>query len=242
METKSYKTVYDEKGSFDKILKEYNYCKSDYIPSKSTSRGKEAYFDIIRSVLQNEEKQYSGDIDFSLMNEINWIALWKTNRIIELDSYTRKLLLELKSKDYSYNEDEVKTLLENMLKCKGIQIAMASTILHFYRPDLFPIIDKRAWRAVHNIINEEGEISLSIDEKPQCNEFLWNGKTYKRSISRTINMKIKQYLDYIELCRHLSDKLKIDFKKIDQFLYEIDKLSGADINDVHIYETQKEDH
>ena len=237
-ETKSYKEVYEKEGSYDKILKQYNYCESDNVSSTNTSSGNETYFNIIRSVLNNKENQYSNYIDFSLMNEINWIALWKTNRIIELDKDTRDKLLKLKNGECLLDK-EIEELLQSMLNCKGIQIAMASTILHFYRPDLFPIIDKRAWRAIHNIVNEKGEISLSNDKKPQCNEFEWDGIPFEKSVSSRTDKKIRQYLNYIKICKHLSEKLKIKFEEIDQFLYEIDKLTEADITDVYIYETQK---
>ena len=41
------------------------------------------------------------------------------------------------------------SFLENVLECKGIDLAMASTILRFRNPNVFQIIDKRAYRAVY---------------------------------------------------------------------------------------------
>ena len=75
-ETKSYKEVYEKEGSYDKILKQYNYCESDNVSSTNTSSGNETYFNIIRSVLNNKEKklpiQFNSDNLVQLNNPNNF--------------------------------------------------------------------------------------------------------------------------------------------------------------------------
>lgn len=44
------------------------------------------------------------------------------------------------------NKDKFKKCFNDLISSKGIKLAIASTILHFYNPDTFPIIDQRAYR------------------------------------------------------------------------------------------------
>lgn len=233
MEIKSYQKVWEEASGDDVTCKaksitgDYSYC--------IDTDGKPYDKKIQENIASKKMESISFDDDF--MAYINWIALWKTNRLIILNSSIKNALEKLS--DPSFDPDEVfKTrVLEDLLACPGIQIAMASTILHFFRPQLFPIIDRRAWRAIHNIIIKDGRMLLKED-LPTCEEFTFDGIIYESSISRNKDKKIKQYLDYIKYCRALCDITKIPFEEIDQFLYQIDKNTGKDINDVHIYESK----
>ena len=52
-----------------------------------------------------------------------------------------------------------------------------------------------------------------------------------------INIKVEQYFDYRKKCEELAAKLGIKIEEIDQFLYQIDKKTGASIDSVYIYDT-----
>ena len=183
---------------------------------------------IIKSIANKESCE---EIDSEFMNIINWIALWKTNRIIEFDKDEiddiQEGLDKLKELE-SYN-DESKELLLKLLGNKGIRLPMASTIMHFYNPGVFPIFDRRAYRAVNIIcgpIENEEKLDLSkIDKKVEEYE---KPETIKGNAEDRANA----YFEYIEKCKILINLLNeagqdIDMKDIDKFLYEIDKLSGS---------------
>lgn len=83
------------------------------------------------------------------INNIRQIALWKYNRIINIQEDVLKKLNETVQKEnINIHCEEVKDLIEDLIKCKGVGMPLASTILKFLRPDIFPIIDVRAYRAV----------------------------------------------------------------------------------------------
>lgn len=78
---------------------------------------------------------------------INEIVLWKVNRFAKVpedllsELYTLK---ELKAGEHRRGE----AVLLKLLKCKGVAMPMASTILRFQNADVFQIIDRQAYRAV----------------------------------------------------------------------------------------------
>ena len=129
MEIKSYQKVWEEASGDDvtckakSIIENYSYC-------KDTTDGKLYDKKIQENIASKKMKSISFDDDF--MAYINWIALWKTNRLIILNSSIKNALEKLS--DPSFAPDEVfKTrVLEDLLACPRIQIAMASTILHFF--------------------------------------------------------------------------------------------------------------
>lgn len=79
---------------------------------------------------------------------------------------------------------------------------MASTVLHFYYPDAFPIIDQRAYRELYTV-----DYPKSMTQ-----------------ISRLTNL----YLQYIEDCRKYQQEMcpEIAFSQIDKVLYQLDKEKG----------------
>ncbi len=83
------------------------------------------------------------------INDIRRIALWKLNRIINISD---ELLAKINQLiiDQSINLDSPlsKEVICELVKEDGIWYPMASAILKFLRPDVFPIIDVRAYRAV----------------------------------------------------------------------------------------------
>lgn len=137
---------------------------------------------------------------------INDIILWKINREAEPNTSVIKKLLdvhEIQLNDLCTNkkgtEDRVKDLLISLIKTKGIRLPMASTILHFYNPETFPIIDQRAYRELYD------QEAPCFTEKNSCDI----------------------YIKYINDCyKYWKENCKCDgikFSDIDKVLYQLDK-------------------
>ena len=136
---------------------------------------------------------------------INESVLWKMNRKPQI---AEKLI------DAIYSLDVVKTpleaakselttqVLELLLLSKGMQLPMASTVLHFYFPSIYPIIDQRAYRELY-------------------------GEEYPKYITK-VETLVKMYMKYISDCYQYQQKQcpEIPFAKIDKVLYQMDKEKG----------------
>lgn len=176
------------------------------------------------------------ELKSDFMNKINWIALWKTNRIIEFDNADdiEKNLESLKNLKESDSLEASKAVFRSLLnESRGVKLAMSSTIMHFYNPNVFPIIDKRAYRAISIIKQHYGKFDMSnITETLNTIEL--------EPIEASTGERERKYYEYIEDCRELIQKLKeanqnnISMKNIDKFLYQIDNLTAVSIKDVQI--------
>lgn len=83
------------------------------------------------------------------IDNLRRVALWKLDRILSVSHETMSLLNEIAvMTDLSIENEIVRKLLGQMVSEQGIGFPMASAILKFIRPDVFPIIDVRAWRAL----------------------------------------------------------------------------------------------
>ena len=140
---------------------------------------------------------------------INAIVLWKVNRQVDFDLelFCRIQKLNLNDfSDFARAEKEIRDILNLMLKVKGVRIAMASTILKMFHPDILPIVDQRAYRELYE------------KELPKYTK-----------IHDCIDMYIKYVYEchkyYIENC----DK-QIDFRDLDKVLYQIDIIKGNKIS------------
>lgn len=135
---------------------------------------------------------------------INMIILWKINRRAIIDSETIKELMNMKNinlDNLEENKDKLKKCFNDLISSKGIHLAIASTILHFYNPDTFPIIDQRAYRELHS------------EEMPQ------NIKKEKAfDIYYECVLRCKEYWE--TNCKELN------FSDIDKVLYQLDKDRG----------------
>ena len=135
---------------------------------------------------------------------INMIILWKINRRAIINSKTIKELMNIKAinlDNLEENQDKLKKCFNDLIFSKGIHLAMASTILHFYNPDTFPIIDQRAYRELHS------------KEMPQ-------------NIKKKEAFDI--YYDYIFDCKKYweTNCKELNFSDIDKVLYQLDKDRG----------------
>ena len=134
---------------------------------------------------------------------LNEIVLWKVNRYALFNSTLINEINTISSWKV-LNEEKTHEILTSLLKTKGVQLAMASTILRFRNPNIFQIIDQRAYRVI-----EGSPLKLS-----QINE---------TSRDTTINKQIKIYIDYLKKIKKECKKLDIDFDDADRVLYIIDK-------------------
>ena len=138
---------------------------------------------------------------------VNEIVLWKLNRSIFIKNNTLELLYSIENLSNPLevtNNKKVYNLIYQLLSSRGIKLAVASAILHFYYPTIFPIIDQRSYR------------ELTKKEFPNY------------SSKDKIDRYIKLYLDYIKKCYEYNNIMcpDIPFKSIDKILYQIDKEKG----------------
>lgn len=128
---------------------------------------------------------------------INEIALWKVNRYFELPAETLEMLNQVSDNEAALNIVKTKEILAKLLAVKGIQLPMASTILRFKNPNVYQIIDQRAYR------------------------FLGKGKL--KTTFPTVEKKIECYMTYLQDLRKACEDHGIPFNKADQVLYLADK-------------------
>jgi hypothetical protein len=142
------------------------------------------------------ELDHIEDINFDEMM-IFRIILWKISRYPDVKKFPFSELNQLANIE-AENFKACEAVLRKMLEVGGIGLPMASTILRFRNPEVFPIIDRRAYRVV-------------LEDKL---------KIYK---STKIDKQIETYFGYIERCREISNKCNIPFNQIDRVLYLFDK-------------------
>ncbi|SFN13982.1 hypothetical protein SAMN05421741_101277 [Paenimyroides ummariense] len=139
------------------------------------------------------------DFDQSIINQI---VLWKVNRYSQLDKSTLLLLNQVDKHDLILNADLTEKILRNLLSTKGVQLAMASTILRFKNPNIYQIIDQRVYRLIY-------------------------GKIMPKYFS-SIDIQIELYLGYLEKLREVCNHKQIDFILADRILYDLDKKYNKD--------------
>lgn len=135
-------------------------------------------------------------------NTFNEIVLWKVNRYAEFDNQTIVLINEIDKSETIINVEKTTEILKRLLKTKGVQLAMASTILRFKNPKIYQIIDLRVYRIIYE--NQELKLSNSATDK-------------------NLKSQIELYLNYLKDLREVCDKLKIPFSQSDRILFMADK-------------------
>lgn len=206
-----YKKIIDEMQP-EGILQAYNYDNG---------------FDIIETIQKldiSDEK--------SLKAVLNEIVLWKCNRRImrkktgkgneygtntkEQDNEICKTIEEIKNiNDTSNNTDGVEKIIRSLMSFNGIRLPMASTIMNFFNPNAFPIIDKRAYR---------------VAMKLTCGNEDARGLLYREP---SIDKAGDYYIGYLDACKKVAEEYKeVEFKLIDKFLYQIDKSIGNQVDGV----------
>ena len=136
---------------------------------------------------------------------INEIVLWKINRMPQITPQVIEEIYDLAAiKDPMEASENQATfsVIVKLLGAKGIRLPMASTILHFYHPALYPIIDQRAYRELYR------------EEYP------------KYLIKKEALAQL--YMQYVRDCYAFQQKNCPDilFEQIDKILYQLDKEKG----------------
>jgi hypothetical protein len=129
--------------------------------------------------------------------------LWKVNRYAKFDEKTINLLNKINRNEENFNQNLTGDSLLNLLKQKGVRLAMASTILRFKNPKFYQIIDQRVYRFIY-------------------------GKELNYS-ETNLNLQIVIYLDYIEKLKEVCQKYQIKFEEADRILYKMDKEYNKDL-------------
>ena len=139
------------------------------------------------------------------MDIINEIVLWKMNRRPQVSGEVIDTIYELgaiKTPLEAAGSEATKQVVENLLRSKGMQLPMASTVLHFFFPDVYPIIDQRAYRELY-------------------------GEDYPKTTIK-VETLVNIYVKYIADCYDYQQAKcpDIPYAKIDKVLYQLDKEKG----------------
>lgn len=128
------------------------------------------------------------------IDHLRRISLWKLNRVLNVpDELIKKLEIVVADSDLSLDSTGVKEILGDLIECDGVGMPMASSFLKFLRPDVFPIIDVRAYRV------------------------LYGKKIYSSQYS------VDKYLEYAKKIKSISAILEKPLNEIDELLYVYDK-------------------
>jgi thermostable 8-oxoguanine DNA glycosylase len=136
--------------------------------------------------------------DRSIMFKIH---LWKLNRYAEFNDQAIRELNKLRTLKKGQHRKGAKAL-ELLLKINGVDIPLASTFLRFRNPEVFQIIDQRAYRATYG------------------KRYRYWNRTKSRSV---IEQKISMYFDYLDELHRLCDQRSTEFRSADRLLYIFDK-------------------
>ena len=137
-----------------------------------------------------------GDTPFG-QHLINEIVLWKVDRYVSLgDDLVVDVdgVRNLKTGEHRRAE----SILRLLLRTRGVDLPMASTILRFRNPHAFQIIDRHAYRAVY-------------------------GRRYGLYQTTPIERKLQVYFDYLDELQKLCKSRRVAFETIDRLLYIFDK-------------------
>ena len=130
------------------------------------------------------------------IDDLRQIALWKIDRVINVEDDVLDLLRKL-SKQESLTAG--RQCIDALIQCEGVGYPMASTILKFIRPDVFPIIDVRAYRALTGQKMQSSQYTTDI------------------------------YLDYVARLNKIAAVRKIPLSEVDEQLYCFDKTHNGKI-------------
>lgn len=162
--------------------------------------------EIITPILDEYSKS-GRSFDQSIINEI---VLWKVNRYASLNaegSDALTLINKIPHDSKERNKNLTADALTALLKCKGIRLPMATTILRFRNPQIYQLIDQRVYR----FLGYPGTIPT--------------GKTGNK-----IKAQIDIYEDYLETLETACDKLGVNFDVSDRIFYLADKGENKGIN------------
>lgn len=173
----SHKTIFDPDFKIEPTDREYSY------QNELTPR------------LDNYDKPFD-------QSHINEIVLWKVNRYAEVDEKTLNLINSIDPNSAELDVEKTTAILMGLLRTKGIQLPMASTILRFRNKHVYQIIDQRVYRILYP--NETLQI-----------------KAYQSDKNR--EEQINLYLKYLTDLKAACLRLAVPFEDADRTLYMADK-------------------
>lgn len=133
-------------------------------------------------------------------SDLRRVSLWKSDRVLSVTEDTLKKLNKLSAnKNVHLRDPLVKEVIEMLVLSQGIGFPMASAILKFINPEVFPIIDVRAYRA------------------------LTGRKPYYATYS------YEKYIEYAEQLTQISISLNRPLREIDEQLYCFDQENNGAI-------------
>jgi hypothetical protein len=138
---------------------------------------------------------------------VNEVVLWKLNRYVHMKETTLALLNDPRLLMPEIDISFTRTVLHALLDTPGVRLPVASTFLRFRNPRVYQILDQRAYRFAM------GEIYSS---------------TYVQS-SKARDKQIDLYLKYLDKLKQIEREKKWDFERIDEILYQLDKMHNADV-------------
>jgi hypothetical protein len=101
--------------------------------------------DETKNIQQQFSKKERIEID-----DLRRVALWKINRVLEISDDTLEKLNSIKNKiDLKSDDKDSISVIKSLSQSQGIVFPLLSAILKFLRPDIYPIIDVRAYRALY---------------------------------------------------------------------------------------------
>jgi thermostable 8-oxoguanine DNA glycosylase len=128
------------------------------------------------------------------IDDLRRVSLWKSARVMSVSDETLDKLIELSKKcDARIEDNIVNEVLERLVLSQGIGFPMASAILKFINPNVFPIIDVRAYRAL-------------TGQKPYYSTYSY-----------------KKYIEYSKKLAQIAEKRGRPLREIDEQLYCFDK-------------------
>lgn len=170
------RTIYDEDFLIQPTDKNFNY----------------------QSTLTTRLDSLTDEMDQRIINEI---VLWKVNRYALLGDESLDLLNQINPNSIELDNELTERLLRVLLRTKGIQLAMASTILKFRNRKIYQIIDQRVYRILYG-----EELKLRIHQN-----------------QKNVETQITTYFAYLRKLREACGKLSIEFEFGDRILFEADK-------------------
>jgi hypothetical protein len=127
------------------------------------------------------------------------IAMWKTPRAKDhYEANSAGFVRHVTEQAFQASDERLR--LHTLMALEGVGVPVASTILHFAFPDMYPILDVRALTT----LTRAG---------------LWSGSDPGAST-------LADWLIYTRLMRALAKKLRVDLRTLDKALWAFDKYGG----------------
>ncbi|WP_124577542.1 hypothetical protein [Burkholderia contaminans] len=133
-------------------------------------------------------------------HDLRRVSLWKLDRVLCVSDKTLAKLNNLSAiEGLTLTDSRVKDVIDDLVLSQGIGFPMASAILKFIKPELFPIIDVRAYRAL-------------TGTQPSYATYSY-----------------EKYISYAEKVTNIARKLNRPLRDIDEQLYCYDKKHNGKI-------------